>query len=42
MTAIDVVQGGTVVDEIRHVDRGWPCIEGKVAQGGALVRRVAT
>ena len=42
MTAIDVVQGGTVVDEIHHIDRGWACIEEKFAQGGALVRRVAT
>ena len=42
MTAIDVGQGGTVVDEIHHVDRGYECIEEKLAQGGARVRGMRT
>ena len=40
MTAIDVGQGETEVDEIHHIDRGWECIEEKLAQGGARVRKV--
>ena len=42
MTAIDVGQGKTVVDEIRHIDRGWACIEEKLAQGRTRVRKVGT
>ena len=34
MTAIDVGQGETEVDEIHHIDRGWECIEAKLVQGG--------
>ena len=42
MTAIDVGRGEAEVDEIRHIDRGWACIEEKLAQGGARVRKVGT
>ena len=42
MTAIDVGQGETEVDKIHHIDRGCECIEEKLAQGGARVRRVGT
>ena len=42
MTAIDVWQGGAVVEEIHHIDRGWACIEDEPAQGGMRVRRVGT
>ena len=42
MTAIDVGQGLTEVDENRHIDRGWACIEEKLAQGRTRVRRVGT
>ena len=42
MTVFDVAQGVSVVDEIQHIDRGWACIEEKLARGGARGRRVAT
>ena len=35
-----VAEGETVVDEINHVDRGYECIEEKLAQLGARIRRV--
>ena len=35
-----VAAGETVVDEIHHVDRGYECIEEKLAQLGARIRRV--
>ena len=40
MTAIDVGEGGAMVDESHHVDRGYERIEGKHAQRGARVRGV--
>ena len=42
MSAIDVWQGGAVVDELHHIDRGWACIEDEPAQGGMRVRGVST
>jgi UDP-N-acetylglucosamine 1-carboxyvinyltransferase len=33
-------QGDTVVDRIYHIDRGYECIEEKLAQIGAKIRRV--
>ena len=43
MSAIDVRQGATAVDEIHRIDRGSACIEEKRARGGgAHARRVAT
>lgn len=35
-----VAEGDTVVDRIYHVDRGYECIEEKLAQLGAKIRRV--
>lgn len=35
-----VAQGETVVDRIYHIDRGYECIEEKLAQLGARIRRV--
>ena len=35
-----VAQGETVVDRIYHIDRGYECIEEKIAQLGACIRRV--
>ncbi|MCH8503846.1 MAG: UDP-N-acetylglucosamine 1-carboxyvinyltransferase [Ectothiorhodospiraceae bacterium] len=35
-----VAQGETVVDRIYHIDRGYECIEEKLAQLGAEIRRV--
>ena len=35
-----VAEGETVVDEIHHIDRGYECIEEKLAQLGARIRRV--
>ena len=35
-----VAQGDTVVDRIYHIDRGYECIEEKLAQLGAGIRRV--
>lgn len=36
-----VAKGDTVVDRIYHIDRGYECIEEKLAQLGATIRRVA-
>jgi UDP-N-acetylglucosamine 1-carboxyvinyltransferase len=35
-----VAEGDTVVDRIYHIDRGYECIEEKLAQLGAHIRRV--
>ena len=35
-----VAEGETVVDRIYHIDRGYECIEEKLAQLGANIRRV--
>ncbi|MDH3514374.1 MAG: UDP-N-acetylglucosamine 1-carboxyvinyltransferase, partial [Gammaproteobacteria bacterium] len=35
-----VAEGETVVDRIYHIDRGYECIEEKLAQLGARIRRV--
>jgi UDP-N-acetylglucosamine 1-carboxyvinyltransferase len=35
-----VAQGETIVDRIYHIDRGYECIEEKLAQLGARIRRV--
>ncbi len=35
-----VADGHTVVDRIYHIDRGYECIEEKLAQLGATIRRV--
>lgn len=35
-----VAEGETVVDRIYHIDRGYECIEEKLAQLGAVIRRV--
>ena len=35
-----VAEGETVVDRIYHIDRGYECIEEKLAQLGAQIRRV--
>lgn len=35
-----VAEGQTVVDRIYHIDRGYECIEEKLAQLGAKIRRV--
>jgi len=35
-----VGQGDTIVDRIYHIDRGYQCIEEKLAQLGAHIRRV--
>jgi UDP-N-acetylglucosamine 1-carboxyvinyltransferase len=32
--------GQTVVDRIYHIDRGYECIEEKLAQLGAVIKRV--
>ena len=42
MTAIDVSEGATMVDEIHHIDRGCERIEDEPARGGARVRTVPT
>lgn len=36
-----VAEGDTVVDRIYHIDRGYECIEEKLRQLGARIRRVA-
>jgi UDP-N-acetylglucosamine 1-carboxyvinyltransferase len=33
-------KGDTVVDRIYHIDRGYECIEEKLSQLGAYIRRV--
>ena len=35
-----VADGNTSVDRIYHIDRGYECIEEKLAQLGAKIRRV--
>ena len=35
-----IAEGQTVVDRIYHIDRGYECIEEKLAQLGASIRRV--
>ena len=35
-----VAEGDTVVDRIYHIDRGYECIEEKLSQLGARIRRV--
>ena len=35
-------KGRTIVDRIYHIDRGYECIEEKLAQLGAQIRRVAS
>jgi len=37
-----VAQGETLVDRIYHIDRGYECIEEKLQQLGANIRRVAS
>jgi UDP-N-acetylglucosamine 1-carboxyvinyltransferase len=36
-----VADGETVVDRIYHIDRGYECIEEKLRQLGARIRRIA-
>ena len=36
-----VAEGSTVIDRIYHIDRGYECIEEKLQQLGASIRRVA-
>lgn len=36
-----VAQGTTIVDRIYHIDRGYECIEEKLLQLGATIKRVA-
>lgn len=36
-----VAQGDTIVDRIYHIDRGYECIEEKLAQLGAQIRRIS-
>jgi len=35
-----VAEGETVIDRIYHIDRGYECIEEKLAQLGAVIRRL--
>jgi len=35
-----VAKGDTVVDRIYHIDRGYECIEEKLSQLGARIRRI--
>ncbi len=35
-----VAKGDTVVDRIYHIDRGYECIEEKLAQLGAKIQRL--
>jgi UDP-N-acetylglucosamine 1-carboxyvinyltransferase len=37
-----VAEGETVIDRIYHIDRGYECIEEKLAQLGAVIRRLPT
>lgn len=37
-----VAEGDTIVDRIYHIDRGYECIEEKLAQLGAHIRRVTS
>lgn len=36
-----VAEGETIIDRIYHIDRGYDCIEEKLAQLGASIRRVS-
>jgi UDP-N-acetylglucosamine 1-carboxyvinyltransferase len=36
-----VAKGTTIVDRIYHIDRGYECIEEKLSQLGANIKRVA-
>ncbi len=36
-----MAEGETVVDRIYHIDRGYECIEEKLAQLGAQIKRVS-
>ncbi|HJP35945.1 MAG TPA: UDP-N-acetylglucosamine 1-carboxyvinyltransferase, partial [Gammaproteobacteria bacterium] len=35
-----VAEGVTIVDRIYHIDRGYECIEEKLSQVGAQIRRL--
>jgi UDP-N-acetylglucosamine 1-carboxyvinyltransferase len=35
-----VAKGDTTVDRIYHIDRGYECIEEKLTQLGAKIRRI--
>lgn len=35
-----VAEGQTIVQRIYHIDRGYECIEEKLSQLGAVIRRV--
>ena len=35
-------KGQTVVDRIYHIDRGYDCIEEKLAQCGARIQRISS
>jgi UDP-N-acetylglucosamine 1-carboxyvinyltransferase len=35
-----VAEGSTVVERIYHIDRGYECIEEKLQQLGAKIRRI--
>ncbi|MEQ9022164.1 MAG: UDP-N-acetylglucosamine 1-carboxyvinyltransferase, partial [Pseudomonadales bacterium] len=35
-----LAKGSTVIDRIYHIDRGYECIEEKLQQLGACIRRV--
>lgn len=35
-----IAEGQTIVDRIYHIDRGYECIEEKLTQLGARIRRV--
>ncbi|MCL4156847.1 UNVERIFIED_CONTAM: hypothetical protein GTU68_055947 [Idotea baltica] len=35
-----IAKGSTVIDRIYHIDRGYECIEEKLQQLGASIRRV--
>ncbi len=37
-----VADGETIVDRIYHIDRGYECIEEKLAQLGANIRRITS
>ena len=36
-----VAEGQTIIDRIYHIDRGYECIEEKLLQLGASVRRIS-
>ena len=35
-----IAEGDTLIDRIYHIDRGYDCIEEKLSQLGATIRRV--